>query len=45
MNDVPRYQIAYTFGRKGTCVMRVEIPGDGLVQTRASAPFAVTVTN
>ncbi len=45
VNAVSQYQIAYTFGRKGTCVMRVKIPGDGLRQTSASAPFAVTVTN
>ena len=39
-----QYQIGYTFDRAGACVMRVKVPGGGLRQVGASAPFTITVT-
>jgi hypothetical protein len=39
------YKIAYTFNRDGANVMRVRVPGNGELQSTASEPFTVTVTD
>jgi len=44
VNATSQYQVAYTFARKGTYMMRVKASGDGVRQTSASTPFTVTVT-
>lgn len=43
VNAASEYQIAYTFDRAGTALMRVKVPGDSQHEASVSAPFTVTV--